>query len=113
MTEARDHTKPKSEYKGRFTSCVDYLCPCRPCWNPHDWRREVRVYNEQGVHVETKYEVDMQCATRGNHGCPDPKPEPEHIFGERGGTLCKRCRAVYKPTKEDLKHVQHGPITMP
>jgi len=77
----RDKTKLKTEYKGRLTWAYDSLCPCRSCFNAHD----CGYWNSQG-----KWVVDMHCVTNRNSGCPNPLPEPTHIFMERG-RVCKRC----------------------
>lgn len=89
----RDRTLPKTEYKGRPTQAADEMCPCRPCYNAHDcgWT------DYRGHRV-----VHMECATRYNHGCPSPMPEPEHIFSPRG-RMCKRCGASHRNVSRKRK----------
>jgi len=79
MMKVRDKTQ--TGYKGRPTYAIDMYCPCRSCYNAHD----CGYVNSQGHKV-----VDMHCATNYNRGCPEPKPEPQHIW--RGKT-CIRCGA--------------------
>jgi hypothetical protein len=81
MTLVRDRTLKKTEYKGRETDACDSRCPCRECYNAHD----CSYLNTVGKQV-----VRMECATRWNNGCPNPKPEPQHIYSARG-KVCKRC----------------------
>lgn len=80
----RDRTLPKTEYKGRETDAGDSACPCRSCYNAHDCGRRNTV---------GEWKPDMQCATRYNGGCPDPKPTPEHVYSGPRGKVCKRCGA--------------------
>ncbi len=89
--KVRDRTKKASDYKGRPTDACDRLCPCRPCFNPHDWGKSVPVYNKAGMHISNKFPPDMRCNTRENKGCPGIKPEPEHIFVSDKACVCKRC----------------------
>ena len=77
--QVRDRTKKPTEYKGRWTDAADEACPCRRCFTAHDC----------GRFVGGLWSRWMECATRHNEGCPEPKPEPEHIL-ERSGR-CKRC----------------------
>ena len=86
---ARDRTEPRSEYKGRPTTCSDAECPCRPCWNAHDCGYRLRSYD--GVPSSGGYVVHMECATRHNNGCPTPKPEPQHVYSSPRARVCKRC----------------------
>lgn len=76
-----DYTKPISEDRGRLTDAYDEVCPCRPCYAPYDFGRT----DSQGRHIE-----NIECATRHNHGCPNPLPEPEHMLIRSGD--CKRCK---------------------
>lgn len=92
--QVRDHTLPKTEYKGRPTEASDEMCPCRPCYNAHDCSDPVRVYDKQGRWVKNKTVPKMECATRWNKGCPSPKPDPEHIFPTMRAGQCKRCRVA-------------------
>ena len=78
----RDKSLPKSDYKGRPTQALDSLCPCRPCWNPHD----CGYIDSQG-----KWHIRMECATRWNHGCPSVR-DPSHLLPPRV-RICKRCGA--------------------
>lgn len=70
----RDHTKKKSEYKGRECVVSDKFCPCRPCYNCHDC----------GCRLSSgKWMERMMCATNMTGGCPyvdDHLPVPLHIF---------------------------------
>lgn len=90
--KVRDKTLKPSEYKGRWTDASDELCPCRPCFNAHDCGKPKPIY-KNGVHVSNDYAAgrDMQCATRWNSGCPDPKPTPEHVYVSERAKVCKRC----------------------
>jgi len=87
--QVRDRTKKKSEYKGRVTDTSMKICPCMPCFNPHDCGRHVYTGANQ-----REWKIDMQCATRHNDGCPRPKPEPEHIYVSKYGKICQRCGFV-------------------
>jgi hypothetical protein len=98
--KVRDHTKKASEYQGQPTKAANSFCPCRPCYHPHDWKTPVPVY-KGGVHVTNNYPPDMRCCTRENHGCPQPIPEPEHIFSAKG-TVCMRCKAEFRPRPTKL-----------
>jgi hypothetical protein len=73
MPYVRDSTIPKAEYKGRVTWAADRVCPCRPCYSPHDC----------GGYY------GMSCVENHNHGCPYPKPETNHILNKR--KRCRRC----------------------
>ncbi len=93
LMKVRDRTMPVGEYKGRWTEASDSSCPCRPCYNAHDWKTPIPVY-KNGVHVSNNYPPDMRCATRENGGCPQPKPKPEHIYRSSNSAKwgkCKRC----------------------
>jgi hypothetical protein len=82
----RDRTLPKTDYKGRLTEASDEMCPCRSCYIAHnctrvgDWTHDYH------------FNPDMRCAERENHGCPSPKPSPEHIYSPHG-YVCQRCGA--------------------
>ena len=82
IVKVRDKTKKRSEYKGRITDARDELCPCRSCYNAHDCGH---------LDYRGKQLVHMACATRWNNGCPQPLPEPEHIFKSEKANICKRC----------------------
>jgi len=69
-----------SDYLGRWTDAADKECPCRPCYHPHDF----------GYRVHDGYKVRMVCLSRERGGCPDVKPEPEHVY-TKYGKVCKRC----------------------
>jgi len=84
--KVRDKTLPKTEYKGRETEARDRDCPCRPCYNAHDFG-----YTRTGINRTLVWVVRMECATRWNNGCPDPLPEPEPIYTSKRGRVCKRC----------------------
>ena len=95
----RDKTIPKTEYKGRPTEASDDFCPCRPCYLPHDCGHD-RWITVSG-YQQVQHVINMECATRWNGGCPQPKPEPEHVYTSDRAMVCKRCgmrRA--KPKKE-------------
>lgn len=80
--KVRDLTLKPSAHKGKLCYAVEGVCPCRPCYNCHDYGQ---TYG--GV-----YHPDFACATNCNSGCPSPKPEPQHIPGVPGrGNRCKRC----------------------
>ena len=96
----RDRTKPRSEYKGRPTEASDDCCPCRSCYNAHDCGYEQRVYNNQGCWVSNKHVTKMECATRYNRGCPQPKPEPVHVYSSDRARKCKRCGQYRNIEKE-------------
>ncbi len=77
--KVRDMTKKRSEYKGRETDASEKVCPCRSCFNAHN--------------CGSYGNVQMECATRYNCGCPRPKPKAEHSFNRV--KRCKRC-GVFK-----------------
>ena len=82
--KVRNHIKLVSEYKGRWTDASDAECPCRPCFSPHDC----------GFRASSgKWVISMECSTRYNSGCPDPIPEPQHIFKNKNSRKCVRCQA--------------------
>lgn len=83
MKTARDKTKLKTEYKGHECYVVDYDCPCRPCYNPHDCAPPNPAFSRK-VHSDV-----FHCATNWNSGCPYPRPEPVHILNRQH--KCKRC----------------------
>ena len=93
---ARDRTKPKTDYKGREFGCSDAACPCRLCCNNHDCGYEQKVY-KNGLWTSSKHITRMECATRHNSGCPDPKPEPLHIYQSDRSYKCLRCGYSRKP----------------
>lgn len=84
--KVRDRTKSSSEYKGRSTYAIDKYCPCRSCWNSHDC----------GKFEGGRWHANMACATNYNTGCPNPLPEPQHIWK---GKTCVRCGARLKIDK--------------
>lgn len=89
MKIVRDKTLKKSEYKGHPTYAVDDVCPCRPCFNAHD------CTPPNPAHSRKVYSDVFHCATNWNSGCPQPKPEPEHILNRLNN--CKRCGIhIYK-----------------
>lgn len=81
----RDKTKSRKEYKGRPFDASGKECPCRPCCNNHDCGYTTSMDGTR--------QVLMECATRWNSGCPNPKPSPEHIFSSARGKVCRRCGA--------------------
>ena len=78
--QVRDRTRKVSEHKGRNTDACEAVCPCRPCYRPHDC----------GYFLRGDWKVNMECVTRYHQGCPQPLPEPEHLPAQRGGR-CQRC----------------------
>jgi hypothetical protein len=78
-----NRTKKLNEHEGRWTYVRSATCPCRPCYQPRDYR----YYNSQREWV-----TQIECATRQNNGCPLPPPKPKHVFAEQG-LFCKRCGA--------------------
>ncbi|MBT9168374.1 MAG: hypothetical protein DDT19_01719 [Syntrophomonadaceae bacterium] len=75
-------------YKGQEVNCPDRVCPCRPCYNPHNC----------GYRLGVRYVDNFVCLTNHDRGCPDNKPEPVHILRVRdcrlkvGATrVCMRC----------------------
>ena len=88
----RDKTKKVKEYKGRLTDASDALCPCCPCYSPHDC----------GYRLGSgKWLTLMDCITRHNNGCPVPKPEPTHVYKSERAYVCQRCG--YRRSKEGLR----------
>lgn len=79
--KVRDHTKSVKEYKGKWTWAVDELCPCRPCFNAHDCGHSDSHYG---------WIERFACAVNHNSGCPQPKPEPQHVLSGRQ-RICRRC----------------------
>ena len=77
----RNHLLGKKEYKGRSCHAVDQVCPCRPCYNCHDCGHSDSYYG---------WVESFQCAVNYNTGCPQPKPEPQHILNKQ--RYCKCCR---------------------
>lgn len=59
LLKVRDRTWEFGTTRGKWAEAEDEFCPCRPCWN---------------------LSSPNECLIRRNHGCPNPKPEPEHIF---------------------------------
>jgi hypothetical protein len=116
--KVRNKLLSKKEYKGRLTEASDKMCPCRPCWNPHDCGYK----NSAGKRI-----VDMYCLTNYSDGCPirigivSRKGElvmPVHIlrsnWHRKKGQIrtCLRCgqRVVigeinFIPFETDLNHV--------
>lgn len=84
----RDRMLKLTDYKGRRTEADDRLCPCRACYNPHD----CGYYSTKRVTI-LEWVVMMECATRWNRGCPEPLPEPQHVYSGARGRTCKRCGA--------------------
>ena len=80
MAQVRDKTVNISEWNGKWTDASDNVCPCRPCYHPHDF----------GYSTQTGYKVRIVCLSREHGGCPDVKPEPEHVYTKHG-KVCKRC----------------------
>ena len=79
----RDKLLKKSDYKGRETHALDKLCPCRPCYQAHNFGRIDR-YSE-------KLTIDMRCALRYNRGCPSILPPAFHVMFSTRERTCKRC----------------------
>jgi len=79
MIEVRNKLIKKSDHNGRLCSAIDENCPCRKCYRPHDFRKS---YDDPH---------DMRCVNNYNHGCPDPVPQPDHIFSRK---KCKRCGEI-------------------
>jgi len=77
----RNRQYKQSDVKGRWIDAYDEECPCRSCYHPHPFG-----YTSQ----EEGYKMKMRCLTREHGGCPDIKPEPEHIYS-KSGKVCKRC----------------------
>lgn len=84
--KVRDKTLDESEYKGRVTDASMKICPCMPCFNPHDCGHYVYT----GINKQ-EWRVDMQCVTRHVNGCPIPEKEPAHVYVSERGKICKRC----------------------
>lgn len=89
--KVRNRLLNEREYKGRLTRTADKMCPCMPCWNPHDCG--YRAGNGKWITV-------MRCLTNHNSGCPHDinkgLPRPIHIIrakaGRKGQTrICLRC----------------------
>lgn len=68
--KVRDKTLKENDYKGHFVNTPDMECPCRSCFD---------VYNCY-YKLSNKCIDDFQCLTNYNHGCPDPKPRPNHLI---------------------------------
>ena len=77
----RNKQFPVTEWEGRWTDASDAICPCRSCYQPHDFGYSSQI---------TGHVIQMRCLSRERGGCPDVKPEPEHIF-TKYGKVCKRC----------------------
>lgn len=88
--KVRDRTEKETEYKGRPIEACDRFCPCRPCFHAHDCGYNQQVYTD-GQWTSNEWIVRMECATRHNNGCPQPLPEPDHIYVSNRGYVCKRC----------------------
>lgn len=87
--QVRDKTLKLSEWNGRWTDASDAQCPCRSCYHPHEY----------GYSTQTGYKVRMTCLSRERGGCPNVKPEPEHVY-TKYGKVCKRCGYCKKETKK-------------
>lgn len=77
--KVRDRTWEFGTTRGKWVEAEDEQCPCRSCWN---------------------IAGPAECLIRRNHGCPDPKPEPDHIFSIKSVSIktyaikdrkCARC----------------------
>ena len=85
----RNRLLKKTEYKGRLTYASRKICPCLPCWHPHDCGRR----NSAGNWIES-----FECATNHNSGCSDHILKPIHIVNRKPERIkkgqevrCKRC----------------------
>jgi hypothetical protein len=75
----RDKTFPMTLAGGLKIDAEDQCCPCRKCWSI------TRLFDE--------------CITRMRNGCPDPKPDPDHMLSvtkigrapRNGKARCARC----------------------
>ena len=88
----RDLTKSARESGGRWTEALEPECPCRSCYAPRALWRNIRDYDEQGQ-ARNRLVLDVRCASRDDHGCPRPMPDPQHIRPTRRTRKCKRCGA--------------------
>lgn len=88
----RDLTQKKTDYKGHPCHASGAFCPCRPCYNCHDCNPPDPRYSKK-VYSDT-----FSCAVNWNSGCPQPKPEPNHILNRLG--RCRRCGEVPNATKQ-------------
>ena len=91
--KVRNKLIDKKEYKGRLTEVSDKMCPCRPCFSPHD----CGYRSGNG-----KWEIVMRCVTNHNNGCPTringELPIPIHVIrskweNRKRGQIrtCLRC----------------------
>jgi len=96
MTWTRNRLYDPDDYKGKEINAPDKQCPCRPCWH---------LYHFPYWDGSGKRHDNFDCVTRANEGCPDPKPEPCHIFynskrfqrRKKGDAFkCLRCGAEVK-----------------
>lgn len=75
----RDRTYHIAMAGGNRVDAEDRSCPCRSCWSV------------TGLYKE--------CITRMKRGCPDPKPDPDHMLSvtkigrapRNGKARCARC----------------------
>jgi hypothetical protein len=78
--QVRNKLFPITKWNGRWTDASDAECPCRSCYQPHDF----------GYSTRTEYKIRMLCLSRERGECPDVKPDPEHVYTKHG-KVCKRC----------------------
>ncbi len=93
MLIVRDLTLKKMDYKGHPCYAVDKVCPCRPCYNCHDCNPPNPAYNKK------VYSDIFHCAVNYDRGCPQPKPEPNHMLNRQH--RCKRCEEYIKEALND------------
>lgn len=89
----RDKTFNVVEWNGRWTDASDAICPCRGCYQPHDFGYSSQI---------TGHVIQMKCLSRERGGCPNVKPEPEHIY-TKNGKVCKRCGHYRTQKQKDIE----------
>jgi len=89
--KVRNRSLALSEYNGSWTEASDEMCPCRPCYRPHDC----------GYSINGCWIVSMECVSRHTKGCPSPKPTPKHVF-TKYGRFCRICKTDKKTEKRRI-----------
>ena len=96
----KDRTHKVSTWLGRPTEARDPLCPCRPCWHPHDC----------GHFNHKEWVRDMQCLTRYKNGCPEEEKRMATHEYTPHGQKCIRCGAPKPPIDKGSQTSEIAPL---
>jgi len=72
--KVRDRRYKITQFKGHVIDCPYADCPCLSCYNVQDCGYYL------GSDPFEQWLESFDCLTHVNHGCPDPKPQPNHLF---------------------------------